>query len=83
MATDDEKTQPLANNSQRLYKTDINAKDIERLLMRIDILETDIQGLQLEVARQSERLTLFQGAQFVFTSIASSVAAILGMFWGK
>jgi hypothetical protein len=44
----------------------------------IDKLEERIRLLELEVGKLQERMTIFQAAQAMFTTIASTVAVFIG-----
>jgi len=43
-----------------------------------DELEERVRLLELEVSKLQERMTLFQAAQAVFTTIAAAVAVLFG-----
>lgn len=66
------------NNGQRVLKTDINAAKIDALEKRVKELEDDLELASLQLARIGERLTLFQLAQGVYSSILAGIAAFLG-----
>lgn len=50
-------------------------EDVER---KVDELKEDVGDIQVELATIGSRLTLFQGAQAIFTTIAGVVASIVG-----
>lgn len=41
-------------------------------------LETEVDNLQTDVARLSERLTVFQAIQVVYSTVASIIGSIIG-----
>ena len=64
------------NNGQKVLKVDVLAKDVEANYEDIKKLRERLVAVELVNAQLTERLTLFQLAQGVFTIIASTIAAI-------
>ena len=65
-------------NDQKVLKVDVVARDVADHAEEIARQRERIVALELHVAQLTERMTLFQLAQGVFTVIASTVAAAFG-----
>lgn len=66
------------NNGQKVLKVDVVAKDVEGNIEELIKQRERIVALELQVAQLTERMTLFQLAQGVFTVVASTIAATFG-----
>lgn len=73
----DEPTQP-TNGGTLTYRVGRLESDFKDCKREKDELEERVRLLELEVGKLQERMTLFQAAQAVFTTIASAVAVIFG-----
>lgn len=62
--------------NERINHIQEDVKDNKR---EVAVLAKEIMALKVEMARMSERQTLFQVAQGVFTVIATGIAAYLAM----
>jgi len=68
----------LQDNGQKVLKVDVVAQDTQENRDRIKAIESRLAELELRNAQLTERMTLFQLAQGVFTAVAASIAAFLG-----
>ena len=60
------------------YRLDRLEGDYKDHIKDYDDLEKRVRELELEVGKLQERMTIFQAAQAVFTTIASTVAVFIG-----
>lgn len=66
------------NNGQKVLKVDVLAEDVTDNRQRLKEAEDRIAALELKVTQLTERVTLLQVAQGIFTAVASTVAAFFG-----
>lgn len=66
------------NDGQKVLKVDVLVDKVSELEKDLEKAEDRIATLELKVTQLTERVTLLQVAQGVFTAIASTLAAFFG-----
>jgi chaperonin cofactor prefoldin len=73
----DQSTHP-TNGGTLTYRVGRLEDDFKECKKRNEDLEDRVVTLEIELGKLQERMTLFQAAQAMFTTIASAVAILLG-----
>jgi len=70
------------DDNNKVLKIDVLSDKIIKLEAECEKRDAEVEELKIQVARLSERMTLFQAAQGAFTVLASAVAAGLAILFG-